>query len=61
MFCDRVALYVGPSGGSSTYPLRVGEVAPPTFDAKGEVRTLKMVFGSETPKAPETLEMSVVA
>lgn len=61
MFCDRVALYVGPSGGSSSYPLRVGEVAPPTYEAKGEVRTLKMVFGDDAPKAPEGLEMAVVA
>jgi len=40
----QVALYVGPSGQQSTYPVRAGHEPPASItSASGEVRTLKMI------------------
>ena len=60
---DRTATYIGASGRSSTWPLRIGQEAPASVAMpSGEVRPLVMVSYVETEQEPDlTVGMEVAA
>lgn len=63
---DRTATYIGASGRSSTWPLRIGQEAPASVTMpSGEVRALVMIAHVETEAPSDPLsvatEMEVAA